>query len=327
MSHDKQLRPSLLNLNSKEATKSSGQAVSQPTALTVTHKASGPRTAAGKQRSKYNARKHGIFSQEIVLKDESRSQYESLLAGLLDYFEPIGFLEEMLVEKLATLLWRQRRLLVAENAEIHRGAELIECEKVSQIQQEVEQIEQEHESAAIRSDAAPGLISRIHNPTILASCMESLVELRDGIKADGFDEEHDLEILQKIYGGSDRFRISETLLDSYWAWQRTSGVSEEEREREYASPSECVRNVLDEIDRETRRLKEFQKSQASIEASQNKLNRLRLQVPDSPALERLLRYEASLDRSFDRTLSQLERLQRMRRGQPVPPTLKVEVND
>lgn len=44
---------------------------------------------------------------------------------------------------------------------------------------------------------------------------------------------------------------------------------------------------------------------------------LRRSIPDSHRLERLLRYEASLERAFDRTLSQLERLQRMRLGQPV----------
>ena len=46
-------------------------------------------------------------------------------------------------------------------------------------------------------------------------------------------------------------------------------------------------------------------------------------VPDTPTLDRLLRYEASLDRSFDRTLTQLERLQRMRLGQSVLPKLEV----
>jgi len=43
-------------------------------------------------------------------------------------------------------------------------------------------------------------------------------------------------------------------------------------------------------------------------------------------LDRLLRYEASLERTFDRTLNQLERLQRMRLGQPVPPPVKVELS-
>jgi hypothetical protein len=40
-------------------------------------------------------------------------------------------------------------------------------------------------------------------------------------------------------------------------------------------------------------------------------------------LDRLLRYEASLERAFDRTLNQLKRLQRMRKGQPVPATVNV----
>ena len=42
--------------------------------------------------------------------------------------------------------------------------------------------------------------------------------------------------------------------------------------------------------------------------------------------ELLLRYEGSLERQFDRTLTQLERVQRMRLGQPVPPPVKVELS-
>ena len=305
------------------------QTVSEATSSAVTHKASGPRTTAGKRRSRYNARKHGIFSQEAVLKDESRPQYDSVLAGLIDYFQPVGSPEELLVEKLATLLWRQRRLIIAEGAEIKRGVAFIESENAFEIGQEIQRIEEERRPDLTNLlDAQAGLMNRIQNPIVLKSCIESLVELRDQIEADGLDEERDLTILEKIYGDHRRFRVSHTLLDHYRVWQYTSIASEEECTSEgYASPSQCVRNVLDEIDREMRRLKEFQKSQASIEASRNKFDRLRLQVPDSPALDRLLRYEASLDRSFDRALSQLERLQRMRRGQPVPPTLKVEVND
>ena len=48
-------------------------------------------------------------------------------------------------------------------------------------------------------------------------------------------------------------------------------------------------------------------------------------VPDSSEMDRLLRYEASLERAFDRALSQLERVQKIRRGQPVVPTMDVRV--
>jgi len=39
----------------------------------------------------------------------------------------------------------------------------------------------------------------------------------------------------------------------------------------------------------------------------------------------MLRFEATLERQFDRTLSQLERLQRMRLGQPALPRIEVEL--
>jgi hypothetical protein len=49
-------------------------------------------------------------------------------------------------------------------------------------------------------------------------------------------------------------------------------------------------------------------------------------VPSQDVVERLLRYEAHLGREFDRTLNQLERLQRIRLGQPVPPSVRVELS-
>jgi hypothetical protein len=42
---------------------------------------------------------------------------------------------------------------------------------------------------------------------------------------------------------------------------------------------------------------------------------LRLAIPESTQLDRLLRYEASLDRAFDRALIQLQRLQHLRKSQ------------
>ncbi len=43
--------------------------------------------------------------------------------------------------------------------------------------------------------------------------------------------------------------------------------------------------------------------------------------PQRQSIRSLLRYESNLERTFDRTLVQLERLQRIRKGQPVAPTL------
>ena len=104
-------------------------------------------------------------------------------------------------------------------------------------------------------------------------------------------------------------------------------ISEEERAREdYATPDECKQNVLDGIEDEIRRLKALHKRRVSGESQQNEIERLRRNVPESPGLDRVLRYEASLERAFDRTLGQLERLQRLRLGQPVAPRLDVTIS-
>ena len=70
----------------------------------------------------------------------------------------------------------------------------------------------------------------------------------------------------------------------------------------------------------------YEKARTSIETVRTQLEMLRHSIPDTPGLDRLLRYEASLERSFDRTLIQLERWQRMRQGHPVPPPLKVGIS-
>src|SRR5215470_9943561 len=83
--------------------------------------ATGPRTTHGKERSKRNALKHGVFSQVALLKGESRSEYNALLNGLRENLQPEGHLEELLVEKLALSAWRHRRLIIAKTAEIRNA--------------------------------------------------------------------------------------------------------------------------------------------------------------------------------------------------------------
>ncbi len=282
-------------------------------------KATGPRTQQGKQRASRNAIKFGIFSKVIVLKDESRTEYDRLVARLWEAWQPEGAHEELQVEKLATTTWRQRRLLLAEGAEIRKNAEFVELDQRDREREEAERI-------VTLSDSLNnhGLIGKIHNPAVLERCLELLAELRKQVEEDGFNLEYDEPILEMIYGDRDENRLRGGLYQSYETWLNTSEVPKEERGREgYASPAQCRKNILQDIDEEIRRLKRDQKARASVQTARTELEIVCRNVPDGPGLDRLLRYEASLDRSFDRTLSQLERLQRMRLGQPVLPKLEV----
>ncbi len=257
----------------------------------------------------------------VLLKDEPRAQYHGVLQGLWEDLQPVGTAEEVLVEKLAMLLWRHRRLIVAEGAEIQNSTQFIEWEQQNEQQEEAEKI-----GRSSTLEYKGGLIQNIDNPHVLIRCLELLAELREAFSANGFLPE-DSDTLERIYGEPSESQLNENLYDEYRGWLHTAGASDVERHSKgYASPAECKQIVLERIDEEIRRLKRYQKTRAAVEAERKKLEALRRNVPGSPALDRLLRYEASLERSFDRTLSQLERLQRMHLGQPVLPPVKVELS-
>jgi hypothetical protein len=289
----------------------------------LTRRATGPRTLAGKERSKQNARKHGIFSKVVLLKDEPRSEFNSLLQGLRENLQPEGTLEEVLVEKLAALLWRHRRLMIAETAEIRKGVEFLDWEEEERQEAQADRL------SDYQIDFQGGLIRKIANPNILQRCSDLLEDLKMGIKKRrGFDVEQDKEILIKLYGPYNKSYWRRTLLDSYIAWMSIWSLTAEERRQKECSlpPENCVQIFLEELEREKKWLNRYKKAQASMEAGKMHLEVLRRNVPEAPELDRLLRYETNLERSFDRTLSQLERLQRMRAGQPVPAELKVRLS-
>lgn len=68
-----------------------------------------------------NAVRHGILSRETVLPHESRQDFEFLLKELQNEYAPNGQTEKALVEELASILWRKRRVLAVEGAQINSG--------------------------------------------------------------------------------------------------------------------------------------------------------------------------------------------------------------
>ncbi len=77
---------------------------------TVISSWTGPRTAAGKQRSSLNALKHGLTSRRVVLPYENQAEFDALLKDLLEESQPVGTLEFELVHDIAAALWRLRRV-------------------------------------------------------------------------------------------------------------------------------------------------------------------------------------------------------------------------
>jgi hypothetical protein len=76
---------------------------------------------AGYQLVRFNAMKHGILSRYTVLSHENHADYESLVNSLMDEHLPAGATEQHLIEELASVIWRKRRVLQSEGATINKG--------------------------------------------------------------------------------------------------------------------------------------------------------------------------------------------------------------
>lgn len=70
---------------------------------------------------RYNALKHGILSRLVVLSHENGEEFDDLMAALIDEHQPAGMTERHLIEELASIIWRKRRVLLAEGSRINEG--------------------------------------------------------------------------------------------------------------------------------------------------------------------------------------------------------------
>ena len=83
---------------------------------TTANVCTGPKSAAGKVIVSQNATRHGFLSRRLFVGDENPAEFQALVDDLTASLNPVGTLELALVEKIAVIMWRQRRLVRAETA-------------------------------------------------------------------------------------------------------------------------------------------------------------------------------------------------------------------
>ena len=77
-------------------------------------KSTGPRTQVGKARSRLNSRKHGLTAKTLIIVGENAEDFEELRSALFEQYDPQSALEFELVDRLAGILWRLRRVPLFE---------------------------------------------------------------------------------------------------------------------------------------------------------------------------------------------------------------------
>jgi len=249
-------------------------------------KSTGPKTRAGKEKSRMNAVKHGILCDElIILRGEGKEDlaaFEQLLAGLRKHYKPVGTLEDLLVQKMVGYLWRERR------AQRHEGGA---------IQRELEYR---------RDEETAGGQQRFQDALAAGESLEQSVL---GIQ-------HLLKRLEAAMGEVQR---------GSWSAESSTFLAEHFRDRIFLppAPEKAMDSLPDDVERK-QLLKELKAQRdrlrerlPEVEASEKREGDARVRsymLPDGPDLDLVLRYEAAIDRKFHKVMGRLRQVQADRRA-------------
>ena len=253
-------------------------------------------SAPGYALTRFNALNHGVLSRHAVLPWEDADEYRDLVAALVAEHTPTGPTEEHLVEELAGIVWRKRRLRLAEAA-AHR----------SRLEHRLSPFSDTAKAALahLGSDAEGENVAEAVAATD-AETAETLaeVDVTSAIAARA------IELLAAgetaAYGAALALLPEET---REW-WAETLGPNAKARDRDSkryaATPASLQWFLEDEL------VPWLTKYRAQLENRPLIREQAFGEAADTPALERLGRYEVHLDRKLERMLAMLFRLKELR---------------
>ena len=118
----------------------------------------GPKTEAGKSRSRRNAIRHGLTAETVIEVLEDPEEYKAFEMSVTADFDAQTAVERELVLRLASLLWRLRRATAIETGLLQIQAEIVREVSQTRTQSQVpdrvlEAIVRFGNGASIQSDA------------------------------------------------------------------------------------------------------------------------------------------------------------------------------
>jgi hypothetical protein len=88
-------------------------------------KSTGPRTEEGKRASRRNAVRHGLTAETVIDGLEDSEDYRGFEAAIIADYDAETAVERELVLRLASLLWRLRRIIAIETDLFQIQAEIL----------------------------------------------------------------------------------------------------------------------------------------------------------------------------------------------------------
>ena len=278
-------------------------------------KSTGPRTPQGRAASRMNALKHGILSKQVLVRglilEECESELEALHGRFWDELQPAGPLEEMLVDQIVTAHWRLRRALTAESGEIALNVDKGHRKR----SQGTDPVLQWMQWTAF-GDPIHAMEKSSMGNAILRGW---LVDVRATVETEGALTEAAVQALAGRFGGKPNSLVND--LDAF----RRKLVAEPDR-LDAAARERQKAETLTFLDRKIGGIQCWLARCADEEGYEEDARQAAAVLPSGEVLDKILRYETKLERQMYRAMAQLERVQRMRRGEAIPAPLSVEVS-
>lgn len=241
--------------------------------------------------------RHGSLGKTTLLPWEDAAEFEALLAELLEEHRPQGPTKRHLVEELASVLWRSRRVRLAEAAAYRAG--LHDAVGSFRGERTVERA-LAHVEGASAEDAAVA---------VQATSESSAADLRE-VDADRAMTEAALRRLRE--GGEEAYRQALEALreDTREWWAQALGDDEGDSEdTPYAADADGLRRFL-----EGAVMGHHHDRRREIERRPLIVSQAHGEAFDPVRLATLGRYETHLDRKLEKTLAMLLKLKEMRSG-------------
>lgn len=299
-------------------------------------RSTGPRTERGKRTASRNAITHGFFAREVVIRaengGESLEEFQTLLGSLYESYKPVGVAEELLVQTIANCWWKKARVLRAENGEIQKQLDSFAYDQAQRAlyaaKQSISKLETSFSAELFAKLPALEIVNlcdsaksdlRKHSPgwSYLAKLLqEAKIEIID----DGYLSN---TTAAKLFLSFDLWDPSfpQTCLHSASssAGEAETAASVDNRDDEAANEGNpLLRSICAQIEMIELSEKRAQKRETLAESRS-------LSLPPADAIDKFTRYEGPLDKQLYRAMDQLERLQRHRRGEKVPPPLNIKL--
>jgi hypothetical protein len=268
-------------------------------------KSTGPRTAAGKRRSAMNALKYGCCTGAYTIEEsmkmlgEDPREFHAFRAGLIAARRPADAVELMLVDDIAALQWKKRRLDRAmEGMQVH-NLEMLELERHRQA------LEVGRETADISQEEVlkSGLRRAPKSPARFGEILANLETLAVVISNNDFSQDIG-PVITLLYGESPTLRGAE--IANIYRRLGEGNVAEEERQtlaaRLKIALEEEKRDVVEEY---VLYLQEHVHVSPALRNS--------ALAPTHPQWTAMIRQEYNLDRQIERKLKLLDQIQLNRR--------------